>query len=178
MIKTGIAGIGGIGSNVAQILVRSGLGYLKIIDFDNVEQSNLNRQFYFADQVGYLKTDMLKENLKKINPKIIIKKRNIKINRNNIESIFSDCDLIVEGLDKKEDKKMLFENFVKLNKPVVSASGIAGDNIKSISTRKMGNNYITGDFISDDDVVELFPAKVIMVASIMSSIVLKLNMTS
>ena len=48
----GIAGAGGIGSNVALQLVRGGLGHLKIIDFDHIETSNLNRQFYFSDQIG------------------------------------------------------------------------------------------------------------------------------
>ncbi len=54
-MKIGIAGAGGIGSNVAANLVRSGVSCLKIIDFDRIEPSNLNRQFYFQDQVGCLK---------------------------------------------------------------------------------------------------------------------------
>lgn len=54
-MKIGIAGAGGIGSNVAANLVRSGVTSLKIVDFDRVESSNLNRQFYFSDQIGCLK---------------------------------------------------------------------------------------------------------------------------
>ena len=54
----GIAGIGGIGSNVGKILIRSGVMNLKIVDFDHVEPSNLNRQFYFADQIGNPKVSL------------------------------------------------------------------------------------------------------------------------
>ena len=58
-MRIGIAGVGGIGSNVACMLVRSGLPFLKIIDFDVVDEGNLNRQFYFADQVGMQKVTAL-----------------------------------------------------------------------------------------------------------------------
>ena len=63
-MRIGIAGVGGIGSNVACMLVRSGLPFLKIIDFDVVDEGNLNRQFYFADQVGMQKVTALSENLR------------------------------------------------------------------------------------------------------------------
>ena len=63
-MKIGIAGVGGIGSNVALNLVRSGVMQLKLIDFDRVEPGNLNRQFYFADQIGLFKVEALKINLR------------------------------------------------------------------------------------------------------------------
>ena len=62
-MKIGIAGAGGIGSNVAACLVRSGVQQLKIVDFDSVDESNLNRQFYFHDQIGRPKVQALAENL-------------------------------------------------------------------------------------------------------------------
>ncbi len=71
-MNIGIAGVGGIGSNVAIILVRSGIDTLTLVDFDRVEAANLNRQFYFADQVGRLKVAMLAENLRRIRPGIAI----------------------------------------------------------------------------------------------------------
>ena len=67
-IKVGIAGAGGLGSNCAFNLVRSGFKKLAIVDFDRVEPSNLNRQFYFADQIGLAKVAALKDNLLRINP--------------------------------------------------------------------------------------------------------------
>ena len=64
----GIAGVGGLGSAVAVSLARIGVGKLIIADFDVVEPSNLNRQQYFVDQLGYFKVDALTENLRRINP--------------------------------------------------------------------------------------------------------------
>lgn len=172
-ISVGIAGVGGIGSNVAQMLVRSGVMNLKTIDFDYVEFSNLNRQFYFASQVGKLKIEMLEHNLRKINPDIQIAKEKIKITKINVKSIFSDCEIIVEGFDLKENKKMLMEELGGKKGLIVSASGIAGDNMKNIRVKKVGKNcYIAGDFCSDDKDFDVFPPKVFCIASIMAAIIL------
>ena len=65
-MRIGIAGAGGIGSNVAMLLVRAGFTKFTIVDFDYLEQSNLNRQFYFEDQLGKSKVESLKINLERI----------------------------------------------------------------------------------------------------------------
>ena len=62
----GIAGAGGLGSNVAISLSRAGIGKLIISDFDIIEPSNLNRQQYFIEQIGKPKVIALKENLMRI----------------------------------------------------------------------------------------------------------------
>jgi sulfur carrier protein ThiS adenylyltransferase len=59
--RIGIAGCGGLGSNCAVALSRVGIGRLILVDFDVVELSNLNRQYYFRDQIGLLKTEALTE---------------------------------------------------------------------------------------------------------------------
>jgi sulfur carrier protein ThiS adenylyltransferase len=66
--SVGIAGAGGLGSNVAVALARAGIGRLVIADCDRIEPSNLNRQQYFVDQVGERKVEALRENLLAINP--------------------------------------------------------------------------------------------------------------
>jgi len=71
-VKIGIAGEGGLGSNCAMNLVRCGFDNFIIMDFDKIDASNLNRQFYFAEQIGMLKTEALKQNLKRINPDVKI----------------------------------------------------------------------------------------------------------
>ena len=63
-----VAGLGGLGSNVAYALARIGVGHLHLIDFDVVDITNLNRQQYFIDQIGMYKTDALKSLLERINP--------------------------------------------------------------------------------------------------------------
>lgn len=70
--RVGIAGAGGLGSNCAIALARSGVGTLVLSDFDIVEMPNLNRQYYFADQIGQLKTIALKENITRINPDVFV----------------------------------------------------------------------------------------------------------
>ena len=69
-MRVGIAGAGGLGSNCAWMLVRSGFTDFVIVDHDRVEASNLNRQFFFARQVGMPKVQALSENLLAINPDV------------------------------------------------------------------------------------------------------------
>jgi sulfur carrier protein ThiS adenylyltransferase len=171
MKKIGIAGVGGIGSNVALNLVRSGIKLLKFVDFDRVESGNLNRQFYFADQVGLFKVEALKINLSRINPEVVLEASVQRIDRQNCAELLADCDLIVEGFDRQVDKKMLIETFAD-TKTVVSASGIAGPDLSGIRSRRIGNCCIAGDFTTDCDQAPLYSHKVTTVANYMSEFIL------
>ena len=73
-VKVGIGGAGGLGSNVAMMLVRTGFNNLEILDHDVIDPSNLNRQQYFSDEVGQPKVDVTKNHLLGVNPdlKIVI----------------------------------------------------------------------------------------------------------
>ena len=122
----GIAGLGGLGSNVAWHLVRSGFSHLVLADFDRVEASNLNRQFYFQDQLGLLKTEALAENLLRINPDLNLELWPIPITKANIQAIFGQCSVWVEGFDETASKKMFVEEGLAAGKKVISASGLAG----------------------------------------------------
>ena len=150
----GIAGMGGLGSVVAECLLRSGIGKLIIADFDAVDKTNLNRQRYFADQVGNLKVEAAKENLLRINPKAIIESYNQKITAENATKIFAQADIVAECLDVAEQKQMLVETILtKTDKTIVSASGLAGfGDSNSIQTRRISNKLIIcGDFQSGID---------------------------
>lgn len=171
-MKVGIAGVGGIGSNVAVNLVRSGITSFLIIDFDKVEASNLNRQFYFADQIGTLKVDALSVNLKRINPAIEIEKIATRIDTTNINEHFVSCDILVEGFDKQSDKKMFLEHLASTSKPIVSANGIAGDDLSTIIKRKLGNIVTVGDFTTDCNEAQLYSHKVLAVAAYMTEVIL------
>ncbi len=150
-VTIGIAGAGGLGSNCAFNLIRSGFKNLLLVDFDIVDYSNINRQFYFYEQIGILKVTALRKNLLAINPNAEIKVINVKLERENIYSVFKDCDIIVEAFDKAPYKKMLFEEFYLTNKFIVLASGLAGwGNSDTITTNKIKDNiYIIGDRISE-----------------------------
>lgn len=147
--RVGIAGAGGLGSNCAAALVRSGIGTLVIADFDIIEPQNLNRQFYFFDQIRMRKPAALKDNLLRINRELKIIIHNTELNRENIPEIFSGCDVIVEAFDKAEMKEMLIET-VQIGMPgipLVVGSGVAGwGSSDTIKCRKIDENlYVCGD---------------------------------
>ncbi len=171
-LNIGIAGVGGIGSNVAVNLVRSGIGALRIVDFDRVESSNLNRQFYFHDQIGQLKVEALSENLRRIRPDLDIEAVAARIDAGNCHTLFADCDLIVEGFDQQTDKKMLLE-ILGSGQTIVAACGIAGSDLTSIRVRRLGNCFIVGDFTTDCAAVPLFAHKVVTVANHMTELILQ-----
>lgn len=147
----GIAGAGGLGSNCAVNLVRSGFKNFYIYDYDNVEISNLNRQFYFIDQIGEPKVFALEKNLKRINPEINLVVKKIKIEKENIKELFKDCNIIVEAFDLASYKKLIAEEFLNTDKLIVMASGLAGigDSDKIIIKKINDNFFIVGDFDSE-----------------------------
>jgi sulfur carrier protein ThiS adenylyltransferase len=157
--SVGIAGVGGLGSNAAMALARVGIGQLILVDFDKVEKSNLDRQYYFLDQVGKLKIEALKENIEKVNPNVEIKVFNKKLEKGSMEKPFRDVDVIIEGLDSADMKTLFIEEILsKLpDKTLVAASGVAGyGNSDRIKTKRFGNLYLCYDEqarSSDDDIL-------------------------
>jgi len=157
--SVGIAGAGGLGSNAAIALARAGVGRLVIVDFDKVEESNLNRQYYFRDQIGQVKVEALKENIKRVNQWMKVEIFNHRLTKDTMYKPFRDVDVVIEGLDKAETKTAFIEEIlIKLpGKPIISASGVAGyGNSDRISTKKIGNLYMCYDENakdSDDDVL-------------------------
>jgi sulfur carrier protein ThiS adenylyltransferase len=149
-VKIGIAGCGGLGSNTASNLVRLGFKNFKLVDFDKIENSNLNRQFYFFNQVGDLKVKALKDNLIQIEPKLLIETEVKYLDETNICETFKNYDYIVEGFDNVESKIMLIENIAQTKK-CICATGLGNYwKVDSISTKKLSPNLtIVGDFISD-----------------------------
>lgn len=144
----GIAGLGGLGSNVAWHLVRSGFAHLVLADFDRVEASNLNRQVYFPDQLGLLKTKALAENLLKINPDLILELWPVPVTQANVQAIFGQCPVWVEGFDQTTSKKMFVEEGLMSGKKVISASGLAGwEDTDTIHTKHWSSGLsVVGDF--------------------------------
>ena len=149
--KIGIAGAGGLGSNCAACLVRVGFRNFTVADFDVVDATNLDRQFYFADQVGMEKVEALKTNLARINPGLELQMLPVKLEPTNILEIFRDCDVVVECLDRAEAKQMLVSGMLPTGKLIVSASGLGGiGSSDDLRTRKLKPNLILiGDLASD-----------------------------
>lgn len=177
--KVAVCGLGGLGSNIAIALARAGVGQLHIIDFDRVDISNLNRQQYFAEQVGLYKTEALSENLHRIAPYCKITTDCIKLDENNILSILKDDDIICEAFDVAEEKAVLvnciLENFPE--KFIVGGSGMAGlGSANTIKTRKiMKNFYLCGDGESDVSYgVGLYASRVMVCAGHQANMILRI----
>nr|WP_314388190.1 sulfur carrier protein ThiS adenylyltransferase ThiF [uncultured Fusobacterium sp.] len=176
--KVCILGLGGLGSNVAVLLARSGIGYLKLIDFDVVEASNLNRQQYRISHIGLKKTKTMKTIIKEINPFVEIDTLDIKVDRENILSIVEDIEIVVEAFDRAETKAMAIEELLtNKNKIVISASGMAGlGSANEIITRKVRDNfYLIGDNYSDyEEYSGIMSTRVMLCAAHQANMVLRL----
>lgn len=144
-----IAGCGGLGTNISLALARIGVGQITLIDFDQVELSNLNRQQFKFSQVGMAKVIAMKENLQEVNPFVTVKAIKEKVTPQNIIKLFQDADIICEAFDDPAAKAMLLENITTNfpNKPLVMGSGMAGiHSSNAIKTRKLLSNvYLAGD---------------------------------
>lgn len=148
-----IVGCGGLGSNAANMLLRSGVGELTLIDFDVVEESNLNRQLYFHDQVGQPKTEALAETLRRIKPAARLTLHQVCVTAESLPPLVADADVVIEAVDRAEAKAMVSNAVLGglPGIPLISASGLAGlDSANHICTeRVMDTFYLVGDLHSD-----------------------------
>lgn len=127
-LRAGVAGCGGIGSNVALLLARAGLGSLVLVDFDRVEEKNLNRQCYFKGHVGMPKVEALRQQIMDIGPSIRVKAVEKRIDAGSAVSLFRNCHILIEALDSATSKEMLLTAWLTSvpDTPVVACSGLAG----------------------------------------------------
>lgn len=114
--KVCILGLGGLGSNAAVLLARAGIGYLKLVDFDIVEASNLNRQQYRIADINMKKTEALKNIIEEINPFVKVEILDIKVDEKNLHLAVKDTDIIIEAFDNAETKAMLIGELLSTNK--------------------------------------------------------------
>ncbi|HNS04759.1 MAG TPA: sulfur carrier protein ThiS adenylyltransferase ThiF [Candidatus Saccharicenans sp.] len=174
----GIAGAGGLGSNAAISLARAGVGKLIIADLDRVYPSNLNRQYYFLDQIGQLKVKALLENLKRINPFSQYEVHPVRITAKNLKKVFSEAEVMVEAFDLASEKSMLINTWLSLfpDRPIVAASGISGfGKNNKLRTRRLGRLYLCGDEESEpDEKVSPMAPRVGIVANMQANLVIEL----
>lgn len=151
--RIGIAGLGGLGSAVAFHLARLGVGTLVLVDFDDVDLTNLHRQQYTLAHLNTPKTEALASQLSSINPFITLETHQIRIDGTNAATLFDGCDVVVEAFDQADQKAMLIETLLGSlpNTKIVSGSGMAGmDSANTISTKRaLANLYLCGDGSSD-----------------------------
>lgn len=150
--RVGIAGLGGLGSVVAQSLARVGVGELVLVDFDVVEPSNLNRQYYRVEDIGLAKTEAMFRQLRSVNPYTSVITHHVVLDEKNIPGIFSGVEILVECLDRAEAKAMLIRTASE-HLPgtfIVGASGVAGyGESNKIQTLRLGARvFMVGDMVS------------------------------
>ena len=150
--KVAVAGLGGLGSNIAVSLARTGVGSLHLIDFDIVEPSNLNRQQYKIKHLGLYKTEALKNEIEEINPFIKVTIDTVQVTEENVKGLFKNDDIICEAFDNPRAKALLVNTLLECYplKKIVSASGMAGyESSNTIITKKIADNfYLCGDGIT------------------------------
>ncbi len=148
-----ILGLGGLGSTVAGALAKIGIGKMLLSDYDRVEPSNLNRQHYFIDQIGMLKTRALQENLLRMNPLLSLDLIEEKLSESCLPSFFQHVDVLVECFDTPQMKAATLRSVLTRMKNVsyVGSSGMAGyEPNNTICTKMMQPGiYIVGDEISE-----------------------------
>lgn len=118
-----LIGSGGLGSPNALYLAAAGIGTLGIIDFDVVDQTNLQRQLLFgSDQVGVPKVEAAKKRIQSVNPNVVVNTYNEKLSSANSMQIFKDYDLIIDGTDNFPTRYLVNDTCVFLNKPNIYGS--------------------------------------------------------
>lgn len=158
--RVAVAGLGGLGSNICMMLARSGIGRLKLVDFDRVDLSNLNRQAYDIRHLGRKKTEALSERLREVNPYIELEIWEGKVTESNAVAVFRGWPYICEAFDNAETKAMLAEQILwagswqtadAWNPILISGSGMAGfGDAGKIRTRKVNSHfYVCGDEETD-----------------------------
>ena len=173
-----VCGLGGLGSNVAISLARSGVGTLHLIDFDRVDISNLHRQQYGVSQLGMFKTEAMRQILSEIAPYCEVVTDTVKLKEENL-SLIAECGIICECFDNAECKSMLVNGASERypEKHIVSASGMSGLHTgNTIQTKKFGKRlYICGDGASDvDNDGTLFAPRVMICAAHQANTVLRI----
>ncbi len=150
----GIAGAGGLGSNCAVMLARSGVGRIIVADGDAVEERNLNRQHYFPEHVGMRKVDALAAQLAALAPGTAVEPLPLWLDEGSIPAVLPKAPLWIEALDGPEAKALFVTQALRAGKTVISGSGMAGFGRGPMRRRVIrpargGLLAVVGDFVSD-----------------------------
>src|SRR5437588_2583838 len=131
--KVLLLGAGGLGSPAVLYLAAAGVGTLGIVDNDEVELSNLQRQvIHNSERIGTPKVDSAEQSIRALNPDVEVRKYPVRIDSSNIVEIIEGYDVIVDGVDNFPTRYLLNDATVRLRIPVVSASILGFDGQLSV----------------------------------------------
>ncbi|XOV66183.1 MAG: molybdopterin-synthase adenylyltransferase MoeB [Fluviicola sp.] len=140
--KVLVVGAGGLGAPVLQYLVAAGVGTIGIIDFDVVDESNLQRQVLFTVQdIGKSKVLVAVDRLKQLNPRVTLIPYNLALDVENAKDILKGFDIIVDGTDNFSTRYLVNDTCVLLNKPFVHGSIFKFQGQVSVFNYQNGPSY-------------------------------------
>lgn len=173
-VRVGLAGCGGLGSNVAMLLARSGVQHFVLVDDDTVDASNLNRQHYFPAHVGRPKVEALAEQLSALNPCSEALCCHLRLSADTLPDMLPRADLWVEAFDDAGMKRRFVEACLAVPCFVASASGIAGFGGPPMQKRKLGQKLVlVGDFSTDIATAPPLAPRVMQAAALQADAVLE-----
>lgn len=144
-----VLGLGGLGSTVAGAMAKIGIGKMLVSDYDRVEPSNLNRQHYFIDQIGMMKTRALKENLLRMNPSLSLQLIEERLTEPDLPGLFRHVDVLIECFDDPAMKAATLRSVLTQMPKVayIGSSGMAGygENNRIVTRMIRPGIYIVGD---------------------------------
>lgn len=121
--RVAVVGAGGLGSPLLPALAGAGVGYLRVIDDDVVELSNLHRQTFFTEEdVGTPKAEAIAARLRALNPHIEVEPRERRLNADNAEELLGGVDIIADGCDNFATRILVNKAAVQLGIPLVSGA--------------------------------------------------------
>lgn len=179
LARVAVLGLGGLGSSVAVMLARTGIGTLHLVDFDIVEPSNLNRQGYKIKHLGVKKTKALMQEIKEINPYVKIITDCVKLTEDNLLNYINDDSIICEAFDNPECKAMVVNTVLEncSDKYIIASSGMAGfESSNTITTKRITSHfYLCGDGVTQaEEGCGLMAPRVNICAGHMANMILRI----
>ena len=155
--KVLMLGAGGLGSPAALYLAAAGVGTIGIVDMDEVDESNLQRQIlHNLDRVGLRKVESAKQTINRLNPDVKVVTYDTRLDASNIMDIIAGYDVIVDGADNFPSRYLLNDASVKLGIPVVHGSIFRFEGMVSVFHPKEGPTY--RDMVPEPPPAELAPS--------------------
>jgi molybdopterin/thiamine biosynthesis adenylyltransferase/rhodanese-related sulfurtransferase len=155
--KVLMLGAGGLGSPAALYLAAAGIGTLGIVDMDDVDASNLQRQIlHNMDRIGQRKVDSARQTIEKLNPDVTVKTYDMRLSAENIMEIMSEYDIVVDGADNFPSRYLLNDASVKLGIPVVHGSIFRFEGMVSVFHPLRGPTY--RDMVPEPPPAEFAPS--------------------
>jgi len=155
--KVLLLGAGGLGSPAALYLAAAGVGTLGIVDMDEVDASNLQRQIlHNVDRIGDRKVDSAKKTLTALNPDVNVVTHDVRLSAQNVMDLVGAYDVVIDGADNFPSRYLLNDASVKLGVPVVHGSIFRFEGMVTVFDPKRGPNY--RDMVFEPPPAELAPS--------------------